>query len=101
MNNYGQYKDVIQDTLIIQKQDSIKKNNIFRRIYKYFQEANKPKEEKKFDFSIIGGPHFASDTKLGLGLVASGLYRVDHTDKSLSPSNVSFYGDVTTTGYYR
>lgn len=46
MNNYGQYKDVIQDTLIIQKQDSIKKNNIFRRIYKYFQEANKPKEEK-------------------------------------------------------
>lgn len=100
MNNYGQYKDVIRDTLIIQKQDSIKKNNIFRRIYKYFQEANKPKEEKKFDFSIIGGPHFASDTKLGLGLVASGLYRVDYTDKSLSPSNVSFYGDVTTTGYY-
>ena len=33
MNNYGQYNDVIRDTLIIQKQDSIKKNNIFRRIY--------------------------------------------------------------------
>ena len=32
MNNYGQYKDVIRDTLIIKKQDSIKNNNIYRRI---------------------------------------------------------------------
>lgn len=81
-------------------QDTIKKNNIFHRIYRYFQKSNKRKEEKAFDFSIIGGPHFSSDTKLGLGLVASGLYRIDRTDLSLSPSNVSLYGDVTTTGFY-
>ncbi|HBO25549.1 MULTISPECIES: BamA/TamA family outer membrane protein [Odoribacteraceae] len=89
-----------QDSLIIQYQDTLKKQNIFHRIYKYFQESNETTKEKKFDFSIIGGPHFASDVKLGLGLVASGLYRIDPTDLSISPSNVSLYGDITTTGFY-
>lgn len=76
------------------------KRSLLRRVYKYFQESNEVKEEKRFDFSIIGGPHFSSDTKLGLGLVASGLYRIDRNDRSISPSNVSLYGDVTTTGFY-
>lgn len=73
---------------------------IYNSVYKYFTESNQVKEEKRFDFSIIGGPHFSSDTKLGLGLVASGLYRVDRQNLSLPPSNISFYGDVTTTGFY-
>ena len=77
-----------------------KKDNFFRRFYRYFEESNEVKEEKKFDFSIIGGPHFSNDTKLGLGVVASGLYRIDREDKSISPSNVSLYGDITTTGFY-
>ena len=51
------------------------KNGFFHRFYRYFEQSNKVKEEKKFDFSIIGGPHFSSDTKLGLGVVASGLFR--------------------------
>ena len=76
------------------------KNGFFHRFYRYFQQSNKVKEEKKFDFSIIGGPHFSSDTKLGIGLVASGLYRIDRNDKSISPSNISLYGDITTTGFY-
>ena len=33
-------------------------------------------------------------------MVASGLYRVDRADTTISPSNVSLYGDVTTTGFY-
>ena len=73
---------------------------LYQSVYKYFTESNQIKEEKKFDFSIIGGPHFSSDTKLGLGLVASGLYRIDHENLSLPPSNISFYSDVTTTGFY-
>ena len=94
---------------LIEKRDSIneipdsvktKKDNFFKRFYRYFAESNEVKEEKKFDFSIIGGPHFSSDTKLGLGVVASGLYRLDRSDKSISPSNVSIYGDITTTGFY-
>lgn len=80
--------------------DTTTRNSIFRRIYRYFMESNEVKEDKKFDFSIIGGPHFASDTKLGLGVVASGLYRTDRSDLSIQPSNISLYGDITTTGYY-
>lgn len=73
---------------------------MYKKIYRYFQESNTEKKEKRFDFSIIGGPHYSNDTKLGLGLVASGLYRLDRNDRSIQPSNVSFYGDITTTGFY-
>lgn len=73
---------------------------MYESVYRYFVESNEEKTNKRFDFSIIGGPHFSSDTKLGLGLVASGLYRVDRKNLTLPPSNISLYGDVTTTGFY-
>lgn len=76
------------------------KKNLFQKIKSYFDESNVEKEEKSFDVSFIGGPHYSSDTKLGLGVIASGLYRLDKEDKSISPSNVSLYGDVTTLGFY-
>ena len=65
------------------------------RILDYFNDSNKNKKHKRFDFSVIGGPHYASDTKFGLGLVAAGLYRTDPNDSILPPSNVSLYGDVS------
>lgn len=78
----------------------IEKKNLFKRIYEYFEKSNETDPDKRFDFSIIGGPHYSSDTKLGLGLVASGLYRIDRNDLNISPSNVSLYGDITTSGAY-
>lgn len=84
------------DTLPLLKQ----KKNIFQKVIAYFDESNVEKDEKGFDVSFIGGPHYSSDTQLGLGLVASGLYRLDKEDKSISPSNVSLYGDLTTLGFY-
>ena len=70
------------------------------RILDYFNDSNKNKKHKRFDFSVIGGPHYASDTKFGLGLVAAGLYRTDPNDSILPPSNVSLFGDVSTVGFY-
>lgn len=70
------------------------------RFLDYFNDANKNKEHKRFDFSIIGGPHYASDTKFGLGMVAAGLYRSDSNDTLLPPSNVSLFGDVSTVEFY-
>lgn len=67
---------------------------------KYLSETNQPKPEKAFDFSIIGGPHYSSDTKFGIGLVAAGLYRHDRADSLLQPSNISLYGDISTAGFY-
>ena len=61
------------------------KRGLINRLLDYFNEANKPKEYKKFDFSIIGGPHYSTDTKFGLGLVAAGLYRADRIRSCLRP----------------
>ncbi len=87
------------DSIIV---DSVptKKKNIFARVIDYFNESNKPKEYKGFDFSILGGPHYSSDTKLGIGLVAAGFYRHNPLDSITTPSNVSIYGDISTVGFY-
>ena len=76
------------------------KRSFFKKFLDYFNDANKEKKNKKFDFSVIGGPHYSSDTKLGLGLVAAGLYRTDRADTLLPLSTVSLYGDVSTVGFY-
>ena len=83
-----------------QQADSASSEGFLRRIYRYFETSNEPDRTKRFDISFIGGPHYSSDTKLGLGLVASGLFRTDRADTSVSPSNVSLYGDFTTSGFY-
>lgn len=76
------------------------KNTFFKKIGDYFRNANKPKPEKKFDISFIGGPQYSSATQFGIGIMAAGLYRSDRTDLSIQPSNVSFFGNVSTSGFY-
>ena len=91
-------------TAVIQDNDSTedkKKRGLINRIIDYFADSNKEKPYKKFDFSIIGGPHYSTDTKLGLGIVATGLYRTDKADSLLPRSNVAIYGDITTANYYK
>lgn len=78
----------------------LKKRTFFRKFLDYFGNANKTSSNKKFDFSLIGGPHYNSSTKLGLGVVAAGLYRTNRLDTVTPPSNVSVYGDITTSGFY-
>ena len=75
------------------------KHGLVARLLQYFAESDKPKPNKKIDFGIIGGPHYASDTGLGLGLVASALYSTDRSDSTLEKSNASLYSDMTTKGF--
>ena len=77
-----------------------KKGSVLTRLLNYFNDANKNKKKRRFDFSIIGGPHYASDTKLGLGLVAEGLYHTSLADSASAPSHVALFGDVSTVGFY-
>ena len=66
-------KDVPIDSVSVATSDSLQtKRSFFKKFLDYFNDANKEKKNKKFDFSVIGGPHYSSDTKLGLGLVAAG-----------------------------
>lgn len=88
------------DTMTQHKDSTLQKRSFFQKFLDYFNDANKNKKQKKFDFSIIGGPHYSTDTKLGLGLVAAGLYRTDRKDTLLPPSNVSLFGDISTVGFY-
>ena len=61
-----------EDTTTQHKDSTVQKRTFFKKFLDYFNDANKDKNHKKFDFSIIGGPHYSTDTKLGLGLVAAG-----------------------------
>lgn len=76
------------------------KRGLIKRIYEYFERSNEVNNEKRFDISFIGGPSYSNDTKLGIGLVASGLYRLDREDLSISPSNISIYSTFSTSGFY-
>jgi len=78
-----------------------KQPNLIQRVINYFDDSNKEQEYKKFDFSVIGGPHYSSDTSFGIGLVAAGNYRRDLNDTITPPSNVSVYGDISVTLYYK
>lgn len=98
----GICQGVIPDT-IISASDTIatteikKDKNIIAKIMDYFEESNKPKENKKFDFSLIGGPYYSSDTKFGIGMVAAGIYRSNLSDTITPPSEISVYADATSS----
>ncbi len=83
-----------------QTNDTLEKKTFLEQIIHYFEEAKKDKSQSEFDISFIGGPSYSVDTKLGLGLVASGLYRLDRENLELSPSNVSIYTNITTSGFF-
>lgn len=93
------------DTVPVNAEAPVKRKGIIARVIEYFEDSNKPKKNKKFDFSIIGGPHYSSDTKFGIGLVAAGIYRSDttHTDSVyMTPeSNVAIYADATTSMFFK
>lgn len=88
------------DSLAVDSVDTKpKKKNFFSKISDYFSNSNKYDPSKKIDFGIIGGPHYNSTTGFGLGIVASGLYSYDRKDPELPLSNLSLFGDVTTSGF--
>lgn len=90
-----------QDSIeVIRVRDTVQKRmNVWRKIYHYFADAN-VKKDKRLDISVIGGPHYSSDTKLGLGLVAAGVYNTHRGDSITPESNISLFGDITTTGFW-
>lgn len=81
--------------------DSIKKKkSLGRKILDYLNNSNKVDRNKAFDFSILGGPHYSTDTGLGLGLVGMGIYFQDKQDTISPPSDVAVFGDITTKQSY-
>lgn len=50
--------------------------------------------------SVIGGPHYDSMTKFGVGIVANYGYRLNRCYSSLPPSNLSVKADVSTAKFW-
>lgn len=72
------------------------------KVVNYFENTNKPRPDKAFDVSFVGGPHFSSETGVGIGIVGSGRYKATHRTDSLTPySNVSLGFDITTGQMYK
>ena len=79
-----------------------KKNNFIRRVIKYFAESSIDKSfDKKLDFTFVLGPYYSNSTSLGLGVLASGLYRIDRTNRQLPPSSFSVYVNASIIGMYK
>lgn len=99
---HGSY--AIPDTTITprpQRTEGFDRPTLIDKVVKYFRESNDVKPAKKFDFSFIGGPYYSSDTKLGIGLVAAGLYRTNPADTVNPAGQVNIYGDLSITKYYK
>ena len=99
--------EIITDSVGEAVADSIAEHHGIRGLYdkvvNYFNDTNKPKPKKKFDISFIGGPHYSSDTKFGIGMVAAANYRhsmADTLDAEIPPSELSLVFDGTTSMYF-
>lgn len=97
---FGQQTDKTVQVDTVQQDSSAQKKNLFEQFVDYFKEAKEDKSAEKFDISFIGGPSYSVDTKLGIGVVASGLYRLDKEHLALPPSNISIYSNITTSGFF-
>ncbi len=76
-----------------------RKTGFIHKVVNYFTKDDDNLTQKGFHVSFIGGPHYNSDTKLGIGLVGSGFYRVSESDTLSQPSNVTIYTDVATSKF--
>ena len=73
----------------------VKKPGFFRRLLKSIAEGNQKPIGKKMVWSFVAGPGYGSDTKFGIGLCVTGMYR---TDSLTLPSLLSIYSNVCTSG---
>lgn len=53
---------------------------------------------KGVNWSVLPGPFYTPELKLGLGMAVAGIYRVDAADKTTQNSSVSLTGYVSASG---
>ncbi|MCF0186537.1 MAG: hypothetical protein HUJ98_08640, partial [Bacteroidaceae bacterium] len=82
-------------TDIIETDSVAKKPGFLARLLKSIGEGNKKPIGKKMVWSFVAGPGYGSDTKFGIGLCVTGMYR---TDPHTLPSLLSIYSNICTSG---
>lgn len=77
-------------------------NNIIKSVIDYFGKQNKEIPHHGLHIGFLGGPHYSSETKLGIGIMAAGnYYNSPDTDTITKISNIAIYTDITTGGFYK
>lgn len=76
------------------------KKNIIEKVIHYFDEANKPKPSKRFDYTIVGGPTYSASTSFQLAVMGAALYH-SRMDSVTPVSNASVFVQGSLTGFYR
>ncbi len=56
--------------------------------------------ERKLDYSIVLVPSFSREGSVGIGGMGAALYRLDRTDSTMPPSDVSLSGNVSIKGFF-
>ena len=82
-----------KDTIIVENKGFIKPaiSYIENTVFQYLQKSDQTPSDKSFNYSVIGGPYYTNETKVGMGLIGSGLFRLNGCEKDNDPSNISLY----------
>lgn len=84
-----------------QRPDSLRRLNLVQKIVRYFDNSNKPRKDKKFDITFVGGPSYSSATSFELAAIGAGIYR-SRRDGGLTPeSDISLKLEGSVTGFYK
>ncbi len=82
--------------------DSVSSVGFWQKVKNYFKlDADTTTQEpKRFSISMVGGPSYASDSKLGLGVAGVAQYRLNGCD-TIQPSNATITAQITTAGFWK
>jgi len=77
--------------------------NIVQTVKRYLIEDSaqaQEREKKRFRFSVVGGPNYASDTKLGIGVAGMINYRLNGCEAPMNSSYATVAVNVTTAKFW-
>lgn len=75
------------------------KKNLLTKFMDYLLDTNTD-YGKKFRFSLLGGPSYDSETKLGLAILGNGTFRLNGCSLDSQPSNATLTGRISTSGFW-
>lgn len=93
-NDKETWYEVGDSILIVPK----RKPNFFQKVLNYFMKDEDHSKDRLW-MSFLGGPHYDTDTKLGLAVMGNAYFRLKSCDLSLQPSFASVRVDFSTSGY--
>lgn len=74
------------------------KTNVFKKVLNYIL-TDTDHSTDRFWMSFLGGPHYDTDTKLGLAVLGNIFFRLKNCDLSTQPSFTTLRLDFSTSGY--